>query len=556
MAFAVWVGRERAPEPDAVERWRRAIGALGGDAISLLRTGRVAWLWSRGAGPAAVAAPDGSGQSGLRISDSVATPTAGHATPHSASAAFGSWVWVAADSSSALLFRDALGRSLLLRADVRGGALIASREAWLLAFPGLPREVDEDALVAWLAQMPPPAGRSLFRSISSLAPGATVALTPKGWRDPRAPYRSSIVARVRSPGEALAIVQPLVLDAVSRAFDGARRPALLLSSGIDSSLVAAAAVACGVRPLAITNGSLVSAGLEERPEARRFARKLGLDVVSFDLDALAPWCDGADRARLPDHPWNLVYRELRDRIYAWCRTEGIDRLVDGNFGDELHAQPLDALADDFAGTTRAMLSTTGTIGPRWALRAMRRRASRLVGRVHGRPIGLDWLRKPWREALHERFHEAQRAWRAYPRPDQAQFLRDYAAELMTGRERLFGERFGVDYRPAFHDPVLFDAMLRLPSRHSWRHGQDKWIFASIGARLVEDETWGRKKVAAPQSIFRESAPLLRAELDAARGRSGHWLAHFLVDDPPVDPDEALLRDFIEVETYAWLRQLR
>lgn len=555
MAFAAWVGRERAPDPDTVERWRNATAALAGEPVSMRCQGGVAWLWSGGVGPVARAAPQGTLRPGCWMADALAGSHEARADAGRDRSFAGSWAWVADDASEAQFGRDPLGRSLLVHAGVQGGVLIATREAWLLAYPGLSREVDEDGLVAWLAQMPPPAGRSLFRTLSSMRPAERTVLTPAGWRSIAGVASPGGAQRVASADDALAIVRPEVLGAVARAFAGARRPALLLSAGVDSSLVAAAAVACGVRPLAITHGSSGPGGEDERPEAARFARKLGLEVVSFDLEALAPWSAGVDRRRAPDHPWNLVYRELRDGIYAWCRSHGVDRLVDGNFGDELHAQPVDALADDLSGTVRSLLQPARAPGARWAWRAARRRLARMGKQLSGRPIGLDWLRQPWRDAVFERFRAEQETLRAFPRPEQAQLLRDYGAELMTARERIFGERFGVDYRPAFHDPVLFDAMLRMPARYSWQRGQDKWIFASIGAGLVDDEVWWRPKLPAPQSVFRRAGSSLSAELELERKRSGDWLARFLVDDAPADPDEALLRNFVEVETMAWARRI-
>jgi asparagine synthetase B (glutamine-hydrolysing) len=555
MTFGVWIGSPREPDPDLAEVWRRSIAALAGGSLSMRSDGAAIWLWTGHAGPVPRLAPDGSGRLGDWIGDGLAMSGAGQSDAVPDRSGAGSWAWVAGDGREAQAGRDSLGRTLLLHARVRGGVLIASREAWLLAHPELAREIDEEGLVAWLAQMPPAVGRSLVRGISSLAPGEQGTLTSTGWRGMASVAKLRSPLRITLPDDALAIVQPLVLGAVARAFDGARRPALLLSAGIDSSLVAAAAVACGIRPLAITHGSTAAPGLEERPEAARFARKLGLDVVGFDLDVLAPWRDGVARVRVPDHPWNLVYRELRDGIYAWCQSHGVDRLVDGNFGDELHAQPLDALADDLLGTIRCALSPARALGARRAWRALRRRLSRMRGRPRGLPIGLDWLRQPWRDLLRERFHAEQDALRAFPRPEQAQLLHGYAAELMTARERIFGERFGVDYRPAFHDPALFDAMLRMPSRFSLQGHVDKWLFRSIGAALVEDEVWWRQKVPAPQSVFHASASKLHAELGEERKRSGAWLARYLVDGAPTSPDEALLRDFVEVETIVWARQL-
>jgi asparagine synthetase B (glutamine-hydrolysing) len=556
MSFAVWVGCAAAPDPRVVKSWHRSIAAFEGTTVAILHDdATAAWLWSVGTGPAACAAPDGGGRAGRLIADALVGAALGRIDVPVAATTSGSWVWVASDASVIQLRRDVLGRSLLFRSRVRNGWLIASREAWLLAHPEVSSRVDEDALVAWLAEVPPPAGHSIFGEIKALGPGESSSWDRSGWRSRDRVVRVPVAWRGKSAEEASAMIEPILLGAVERAFSGARRPALLLSAGVDSSLVAAAAARCGIRPVAITHGPSGPEGPDERVEAERFARRLGLEVVSFDLQALAPYRARAPRTSLPDHPWNLVYRELRDAIYGWCHAEGVDRLVDGNFGDELHAQPLDALADDLIGTMGSALAPTGAQTARWAWRALRRRLSQMRGRPRGLPIGLSWLRPQWRNVVRERFVEEQRAVRAFLRPEQAQFVHGTAAELMTARERLFGQRFCVDYRPAFHDPALIDVMLSLPARFSWRNAQDKWIFRSIGARTLEDDLWWREKQPTPQAVFRESAAALRAELEGERKRSGDWLLKYLVDEDPADRDEALLRAFLEVETYRWLRQV-
>ncbi|WP_280410991.1 asparagine synthase-related protein [Nocardia asiatica] len=145
--------------------------------------------------------------------------------------------------------------------------------------------------------------------------------------------------RLTDPIEAARLVQRETLDrldAIFRAQSGP--PVLLLSGGVDSILVAAAAVRLGVRPHAIT---VVSDTGTDEANATAAASALGLphDVISLTDDTVAGLAsESVSRLGLPEL-WEVSYA-----VPLLATTEVLDRL--GPVGSILMGSGADAI---FAG---------------------------------------------------------------------------------------------------------------------------------------------------------------------------------------------------------------
>ena len=283
----------------------------------------------------------------------------------------GTFVVVAFDRerSTATIVRDHLGGRPLVHVRVGGGALFAEHERALVELLPSTPVPDRLALARWIERGSTPPGRTLFEGIRRIPPAHRVELSAGAiaiepyWR-PRyeglaTGSREAIAERLRDAAFA----------AVARAAEGAQRPAVRLSGGLDSACVAAGLAARGTSasdglaargtsasgglaayeasagdgPAAQQSGALALAAVfpnhpatDERELIEATARHTGLSVelISFDDRAsiLAPALDHIARWSLPPVTPNMfVWRPLM----ASARELGVDVMLDGEGGDEL-----------------------------------------------------------------------------------------------------------------------------------------------------------------------------------------------------------------------------
>lgn len=279
----------------------------------------------------------------------------------------GTFVVVAFDreSTTATIVRDHLGGRPLVHIRVGDGALFAEHERALVdVLPSTPSP-DRLALAQWIERGSTPPGRTLFEGIRRIPPAhrvelsaGAVALEPY-WQ-PRyeglaGGSREAIAERLREAAFA----------SVARAAEGARRPAVRLSGGLDSACVAAGLAARGASASgavalatrgdsasgavalaargASASGAVALAAIfphhpatDERELIETTARFSGLPVelISFDERAsiLAPALEHIERWSLPPVTPNMfVWRPLM----ACARALGVDVMLDGEGGDEL-----------------------------------------------------------------------------------------------------------------------------------------------------------------------------------------------------------------------------
>jgi asparagine synthase (glutamine-hydrolysing) len=276
----------------------------------------------------------------------------------------GTFVVVALDREreTAMVIRDQLGGRPLVHIRVGGGALLAEHERAIVELLPSSPGPDRLALARWIERGSFPAGRTLFEGIRHIPPAHRVLLSEEGiaieryWR-PRyggvaAGSRQEIAERLREAAFA----------AVGRAAQGARRPAVSLSGGLDSACVAAGLAARE----GLASQALALAGVfprhpetDERELIEATARytHLPVELIPFDERAsiLAPALEHIDRWSLPPVTPNLfVWQPLMAR----ARELGVDVMLDGEGGDELFAFAPYLIAD--------MLRTGGVLAA-WRL---------------------------------------------------------------------------------------------------------------------------------------------------------------------------------------------
>ncbi len=249
----------------------------------------------------------------------------------------------------ATVLRDQLGGRPLIYARVGGdGALLAEHERALVELLPSKPAPDRVALTQWIERGTTPSERTLFDGIRRIPPAhrallAAGQVTIEPYWHPRyagvaSGSRAEIAERLRTAAFA----------AVARAAQGAQRPAVRLSGGLDSACVAAGLAAREVSDGTIALSAVfpTHAETDERELIEATARHAGLalELISFDDRAsiLAPALEHIERWSLPPVSPNLF---VWKPVMAEARRLGVDAMLDGEGGDELFGFAPHLIAD-------------------------------------------------------------------------------------------------------------------------------------------------------------------------------------------------------------------
>jgi asparagine synthase (glutamine-hydrolysing) len=243
-----------------------------------------------------------------------------------------------------VLSRDRLGIKPLFVSQVGGDLYFASE---LFAFDALRARgegptpvIDAGAVHAMLAWSYVPGHRSIYANIERLPPGVrrTVDLRTREVRDRRHYTLGASVqaASVGSLDEARELVAPLLRSAVREHLESDVPIATLLSGGIDSSLVTAAAVDEGASGLVAFSVGFREARFDESPHAASVARSLGVRHEIEMLDVATLRATVVDALLAYDEPFgdssSLAVYQLSQRV---ARTHKV--ALGGDGGDEVFA---------------------------------------------------------------------------------------------------------------------------------------------------------------------------------------------------------------------------
>ncbi|WP_285475316.1 asparagine synthase (glutamine-hydrolyzing) [Actinoplanes sp. NBRC 101535] len=200
----------------------------------------------------------------------------GDALVHHLHGMFAFAIWDAV-AGRLLLGRDRVGKKPLFWRRVPGGLQFASELKAFAADPAFPREVDPEAVHGFLACLYVPGAGTVWRDVRRVAPGSVLTWERGLIRDHR--YHTLGVARPSPVGfdEAAAELRTRLLTAVRMRLTGERPIGLLLSGGVDSSAVLAAAVRSGHGPLPTFTIGFDDAATDERRFARAVAGRYGTD---------------------------------------------------------------------------------------------------------------------------------------------------------------------------------------------------------------------------------------------------------------------------------------
>jgi len=241
------------------------------------------------------------------------------------------------------LARDPLGIKPLYYAQTEDGFVFASELRALLASGAVARTLSPDALTSYLLFGSVSEPLTLVQNAFSLPPGHRLLLyVPDRRRAPRArpwwdPQRSAAARDLKRPRDFAAAVPRLrtMLDGAVRAHLIADVPVgLFLSSGLDSSAVAAFAARAQERIQSFTL-SFPDTPYDEAPLARRVAEATGTRHTEVPLQ-------GTDMLMRLDEALNALDQPTMDGIntyfVSWAaRQVGLKVALSGLGGDELFA---------------------------------------------------------------------------------------------------------------------------------------------------------------------------------------------------------------------------
>jgi asparagine synthase (glutamine-hydrolysing) len=278
------------------------------------------------------------------------------------------------DQGRCLVARDQLGAQPLVHTRVADGVLFAEHERDLLDL--LPRTPSPDrlALLQWIENGLTLPGRTLYEGLQRLPAGHRLILGgPEGHASVERWW--NIRYEGFEEGSATALAEGLreaAFAAIERAAAGARAPAVKLSGGLDSACVAAGLAADGFADgdaLALGGSFATHPVADESELIEETARHihLPLELVAFDpaRSMLAPALAHIARWRLPPATPNLF---LWQPMMVRARELGVDRMLDGEGGDELFGLAAYLIAD---------MLRSGRLPTAWSL----------TGRIPG--MGLD-----------------------------------------------------------------------------------------------------------------------------------------------------------------------
>jgi asparagine synthase (glutamine-hydrolysing) len=239
-----------------------------------------------------------------------------------------------------LLARDAFGKKPLYYWHDAQRLVFASEIKALLA-AGVPAAMDESCLGEYLAFGYVPTPRTLFRGIRKLPPASRLVVDANGVHEPERYWDLKFPARGEEAriglDDAAVHVRELLTEAVRRRLVADVPLGILLSGGVDSSLIAALAAKLTTgRIKTFTVGFEGDSFYDERAHAERVARHLGTDhhseVVAADaaslIETLVDHHDEpfGDSSALPTY---LVARAARRHVTVVLNGDGGDETFAG-----------------------------------------------------------------------------------------------------------------------------------------------------------------------------------------------------------------------------------
>jgi asparagine synthase (glutamine-hydrolysing) len=259
--------------------------------------------------------------------------------------------------------RDRAGEKPLFYILTDGALRFASELKGLMADPALPRRISLEALDCYLALGFVPGERCMLEGVRKLPPAHALTFDletglSRLWRYWRLPeFAASIISGPTDDATLLDELEPLLEDAVRRQLVADVPVGVLLSGGVDSSLVTAMAVRASPKVKTFTIRFPGHGQFDETEHARLIARHFDTEHVELEagestvdlLPLLARQFDEpmVDSSMIPTY---LVCRLVRQHCTVALGGDGGDEL----FGGYIHYNRLLWIRQKLAGIPRSL----------------------------------------------------------------------------------------------------------------------------------------------------------------------------------------------------------
>jgi asparagine synthase (glutamine-hydrolysing) len=473
------------------------------------------------------------------------------------------------------LVRDRLGKKPLYYTEGPGPLIFASELKGL--FEGLDAKpsLDEQALYDYLTLRYVPAPATPWRGIRKLEPGQRLEVDLRGGsRSLHTWWHVDFVSNGAEEPDAPAEFEQLLLEAVEKRLEAADVPVgVLLSGGIDSSAVSAAAVELGHRAFHTFSVGFAEGGrYSELEHARAVASHIGSQhhevVIDCDefLAALPDLVYQTDEplADLAAIPLHAVARLAREHVKVVLSGEGGDEVLAGYDLDSLAARlaRMRSIPRPLAGAVGAvlprgrgeLLRAHGAAGWSGSLRARRAHMTNVFGdsekkALWGGPNGF----RPTGELIDSWYAAA-------PSPEPLdQLLQVYARSWLPEDLLMKADKAtmatSLELRTPFLDHGLVEWAARLPLR--WKVGsqRDGWrskrILREFAEKRLPASIIQREKQGFPVPAYQWLADGLGPWASDRLLGSGSRVAELLDRDAMRDPVERASAGDLQAAHKTW-----
>lgn len=418
---------------------------------------------------------------------------------------------------------DRMGAHGLFYTELNGELRISDRADELLASHD-PRRLDPSAVALHLVGHPPPVGETFFRDVHALPPAS--ALLSSGtrrriWRYWHA--EGPIGRRKPTRRQSAAALRSLLIQVVDQ-YAGEARCGITLSSGLDSTSVAAAATHRGRGPKSValmwTSRELPEA--DESEGARAVQAHLGLEGVDIAVGHLGPLAQDVSTQVTGSSPLCGFFTPAWDATFSAARRHGLKILLSGFSGDHLFGGDVFSYPDLLLTGRWLRLATEF----RSHVRISSFSAPELARRSILLPIFDAWLQPPlaafasppsWMSSrLSERLRAYQPPRRLGLLPGRVRRLRWLEDPLLAVTAQHLTRRaatWGIDLRHPLLDHRLVELAAAMPVEHAYEAGLQKTVLRRAMQGLLPDTTLAQTHKTYPAAIARAS---LRNEAESAR----------------------------------------
>ncbi len=422
-----------------------------------------------------------------------------------------------------VLARDPLGKKpLYYSLDPRRGLVFASEIKSILEYPGIPRDIDPEALDFFLTLEYIPAPFSIFRAVRKLPAGHILA-----FEDGRAEIREYWDVRPgagpRSFGRARDEFLGLLEESVRLRMISDVPLGAFLSGGIDSSAVVAFMARVSSQPVQTFSIGFEEKSYSELPHSRRVAARFGTDhhqrVLQADIRELVGKLAGILDEPLGDFsnfPTYLVSKTARENVTVALSGDGGDEIFGGyehylaqklaRFVDAAPLRPLRALASRALRVVPPSSLKKGTVNrlKRFSEGLAHPAADRhfrwmlfLGARQKAGFYSPDFLRPEFLRPLNERepFRSFFERGRRFPGINQDLYLdlKTYLADDIMVKVDRMSMAASLETRAPLLDHRLVEFAFSLPPEWKVRGQTGKWFFKKAMAGILDDETLHRQK---------------------------------------------------------------